>query len=329
MSDPIWIPAIPPPPPVGSSTPKRRVGMLVGAIALVLTLLAGTFVFLSVRSGEHAEAQPLALAFTEGQSESYEIHQTMDGQISSPLLGGDQPLAMDLTQVVRWVVTHVDADGLATIELTVSEMSGTFNGAPIPSDPAAARPIEFEVAPDGEIVSAGGLALGGAGQTQGLGFPWMGQITPILPQDGGPVAPGDTWERSFSQDVPFGEGAVAFEARSRYDRNETVDGHQAAVIVTDMTVPVDLTLRIADLLDALGESGSTGASGPNQLSDASLSSRGEGSFTQTSSVDLQAQELLRTESSGSFDLTMALAGIPGFEGEIGFTGTFTQRLDRR
>ena len=330
MSDPITIPAAPPAPDVPeASRRRRRAGLIAGAAAVVLAVVAATFAVVSIRGGEEAEAQPLALAFAPGSSESYEIHQTIDGQISSALVGGDQPITMDLTQVVTWTVTEVAEDGTATIEMTVDETSGTVDGVPLPSDQADVPRIEFVVAPDGEIVSAGGLALGGAGQMQGFGFPGMGQLTPILPEDGAPVAPGDTWERSFSQDFPFGDGTISYTAESRYARNDAVGDRDAAVIVTDLTVPLDFTLNLAELLDALGEDGPTGATGLAELIDASMSYRGEGSFTQTSFVDLEAQELLKTDSSGSFDVTVGLSGIPGYEGDIGFTGSFSQQLTRR
>jgi hypothetical protein len=191
-------------------------------------------------------------------------------------------------------------------------------------------PIEIVIAPDGRVVSAGGLSLGGAGQTQGFGFPGMGQMTPILPDEGDVVAPGDTWEKEFSQDFPFGEGTIEFTATSTYQRNEDVDGREAAVIITDMTVPLDFTFEFQDLIDSLGSDlGASGATGMDMFAGASMAYSGAGTFTQTSWVDLEAEELLRTESSGDFDMTVAFAGVPGFDGTMAFTGTFTQELDRR
>ena len=47
------------------------------------------------------------------------------------------------------------------------------------------------------------------------GLPGMNQVTPILPEDGAPVAPGDEWDTSYSQDVPFGEIDQAGFRRNR------------------------------------------------------------------------------------------------------------------
>jgi hypothetical protein len=327
-----WTPQVPlpaPPPAPEPETPTRRRGMIALAVAVVLVVAAGVVAFAITRS-DTAEAQPLALSFTQGQERTYDVHQTMDANISSPLFG-DQPLSMDVSQVVGWKVVSVDDAGTATIEVTVSDMSGTLNGTEAPSAPAL--PIEIRIAADGRVLSAGGLALGAA-ETQGFGFPGMGQLTPILPDDGDAVSVGDTWDKEFSQDFPFGDGTIDFSATSTYVRNETVNGREAAVIETQMTVPIDATLNLAELLDALGPevTGATGAAGLAQLGDGSIAYLGRGTFTQTSFVDLDARELLKTQSHGRFDISMTFEGIPGVaEGsaEMNFAGSFTQGLELR
>ena len=326
------IPALPPAPEPTAPAPSKRKALIAGATVGVLILVTGITIYAFLQGG-NAEAQPLALSFTQGQSQTYEIHQTMDGRVVSGLMG-EQALQMDVKQGLTWEVTSVDEDGVATILVTASEMSGTVNGIPIPTPPQGTPPIEMVIAPDGRIVSAGGLALGGAGQTQGFGFPGMGQLTPLLPDEGETVAVGDSWEKSFSQEFPFGEGTIEFTATSTYERDETVNGRAAAVIVTEMTVPMEFTLSFADLLEALGPeaAGATGADLP-LFDDAQIASEGEGTITQTSFVDLEAKELLETESSGTFGIVMSFTGIPGLEvagpAEVAFDGAFTQEMALR
>ena len=328
-----WTPQVPlpaPPPTPDPEGPTRRRGTIALAVAVVLVVVAGLVAFAITRS-DTAEAQPLALSFTQGEERTYDVHQTMDANISSELFG-DEPLSMDVTQVIGWKVVSVDDAGTATIEVTVSDTTGTVNGTEVPS--TSAPPIEIRIAADGRVLSAGGLSLGGAGQTQGFGFPGMGQLTPILPDDGEPVSVGDTWDKEFSQDFPFGEGTIDFSATSTYVRNETVNGREAAVIETQMMVPIDATLDLAELVDALGPeiAGATGAAGLEQLGEGSIAYLGRGTFTQTSFVDLDARELLKTQSHGRFDMSMTLEGIPGLpEGsvEMNFGGSFTQGLELR
>lgn len=322
----------PPPAPDPQPTParSRRWGWVAGAIVVALALVAGLSAITLTRN-EPAEAQPLALSFTPGQSRTYEVHQTMDGVVSSDLLGTTS-VTMDLTQVFGWRVVSVDPEGVATIEVEVSEMSGTVNGTEIPVTPLPT--IEIEVAPDGRIVSAGGLALGGADQTLGFGFPGMGQLTPVLPDAGEAVAVGDRWTKEFSQAFPFGEGEIAFTATSTYDRDEGVGGRDAAVIVTELTVPLDFTMEVAELIDALGDQAPAlaGTKHLGALDRAEIAYGGTGEVTQTSWVDLEARELLRTQGRGDFDITLRFLHFPQSPTsafEMAFTGTFTQELALR
>jgi hypothetical protein len=334
MSDPLVTdPIVPPPPPAPEVPARRRTGVVAGAVVVALALVAGAVAFVLLRDGSSAQARPLALRFTEGQSETYTIHQTMQGQVGSDMAGDatmsfDMPMDMDMTQVLTWEVTSVDDDGVATVQVGVSEMSGSVNGMEMPASAGTVPPVEIQIAPDGRVVSAGGFALGGAGQTQGFGFPGMSQLTPILPDDGEAVAPGDSWDKEFSQDFPFGDGTISYTASSTYDRNESVGGREAAVIVTHMSVPMDFTMDFAEMLDAFGDDlGAAGATGLDQLAGASIAYSGQGDITQTSFVDLQAEELLRSESSGEFDIAMEYGGMPGFEGTMSFVGTFTQEVE--
>ena len=326
-------PTLPPPPdgPQAEPEPRHRRWIVPVAIGVAVLLIAGVAWF-AINRGDTAEAQPLALSFTQGQEQAYAIHTTMDAQMSSDAFG-DEQLDMDLSQTVSWKVTSVDRDGTATIRVTVSELSGSLNGEDVPQTDIP--PLEMKIAADGRVLSAGGIAFGGSPDTQGFGFPGMEQLTPILPDQGERVSVGDTWEKTVSQDFPFGDGTVEFTASSTYARNESVNGREAAVIQTEMSVPLDLTISLSELLKALGPelSGVTGAPGDlGELADASIAYDGRGSLSKTSWVDLQAEELLKTESNGDFDIDLGFQGIPGIGDapvDISFTGTFTQSLDVR
>lgn len=305
--------------------PKRRLGPVIGAAALVVALVAGLLVFQFTRPGEEARAA-LTLAFTEGDTAGYQVHMTMDGDIEADALGS-QAIAMDLSETLSWKVVSVDPDGTATIEVTVSDVSGTANGQAVPA-PDAPTTTQMRVAPDGRILSAGDLAFSASGSTDGTGFPGMGQMTPLLPDQ--PVAPGDTWEKSFAQEFPFGEGEIRFTSHNRFDRYEDVDGARTAVIVSELTMPLDFSLDFGELLAAFGEGFGGDAKGEKALKNATIDYGGRGTFVLTSWVDLANKQMVRSSSRGDFDMTMAFSGIPGVPDgtELAFTGTFTQDLER-
>jgi len=321
---------LPPPPPPSTSPPKRRrTGVVVGALVAALGLVAGIAAVAVLGGGEDtAQAQPLGLTFTQGQSETYQIHSTMRATIEAPSLGS-QALDMDASQTVTWDVVSVADDGTATIRVSVTDVSGTVNGTEIPPSAAHSEPFEMQIASDGRIVSVGGMPLAGLEQAAGASFPGMSQFTPLLPD--GPVSPGDSWEKDFSQDVPFGEGSIEFTATSTLEGYEEVDGVEAAKVTTEFTVPLDFTLDVGDLLATMG--GSLGATGPpgaelDQLAGASIAYEGEGAFSMTSWIDSEAKAMLRSSSEGSFQIAMSFSGVPGFDGKMTFDGRFTQDVER-
>lgn len=326
MNDASTFVLLPSPPPAARRS-RSRVVALVGVLALVAAVV-GVIV---VRGGGRAEAVPLALSFTEGESRTYATETTLDGEMSMTGFGGEVPdgfegipISMELSQNVTWDVLSVDADGVATISMSTSDASASFNGMEVPSSELASPPIEMRVASDGRILSIGDLSLAGLDQSSG-GLPGMSQVTPLLPEDGSPVAPGDTWDTSFSQDFPLGEGSIAYDVHSTYLRNEDVDGVEAAVIRSAMTVPLDITLRMGDLLSLMeGQEGLPTGEDLAGFEDARIAYAGSMDAEMSNWVDLAAMELLRTNSTGDFDISIVFEGVPEFEGTISFTGSFTQ-----
>ncbi len=282
-------------------------------------LLAGLLAFQFTRSNTEARAS-LALAFKTGDSTIYTFHMTMNGNLTSDTLGS-QPFAMDLSETISWKVTSVDADGIATIDMTVTDASGTVNGIPVPSA-VSGTTMTTRIAPDGRFLTADGVQLSGAGSTGRVGFPGMGQMTPILPDH--PVAPGDSWSKTFSVPFPFGKGSIDYASESTFDRYEDVNGKNAAVVTTNLEVPLDFTLDFGKLSAAFG--GKSTSTGVQDLSNAKIAYGGNGAFTITSWLDAADHRLLRSSSTGTFDMTMDFTGVPQAPGTIGMKGTFTLEL---
>jgi hypothetical protein len=306
---------------------RRPVGLVVGAVVVALALVAGFVAFTSLGGDEQsANAQPLSLVFTEGESRTYTVRMTMDGGLEAgEALGGSQPLEIDMTETMTWKVVSVNADGIATVRVTIDEVSGTVNGVEMPQNAADMPSIDMQIAPDGRILTAGGLSFAGFDQTGGAGFPGMGQMTPLLPD--GPVEPGDTWTEEFSQEIPFGEGTIEYTATNTLERYEDVGGVEAAVVTSSYTVPMDFRIDFDRLLESMG--GAQGITGATGMAGASISYGGEGSFVMTSWVAREAKELLKMSSSGSFDMTMAFGGVPGLDAaEMAFAGDFTYSLSQ-
>lgn len=326
-------PSLPPPPPSSDAwgsapTPERRSRRPLAVVAaiLALALIGGCATYAFLRSDEHPSgpSTSLTLAFDRGDETTYDIHMTMDGSVDAGPLG-EQPLAMDVNETVGWKVTHVDEDGVATVEVSVTGVSGSANGMPVPAD-AAERSTTLRVTPDGQIVDGNGLSFGATGGTAFGGFPGMDQVTPILPD--GAVAPGDTWDKHFSQTLPFGGGKIEYTAHSTFDRYESLGGVRAAVITTQYTLPLDFSIDLGDVARSLGETGGMPA---GVGKDATITYAGSGTFTQTGWLDLQGKQVLKTSSKGDFDMTI---GFPGLAAQLGsdqmkMSASFSLEMVRR
>jgi hypothetical protein len=333
MTDVVIPPAPPPADPSASPRPRRRTGLVVGAAITAVLVIGGAAVFV-VTQGDEANARPLALSFTAGDTHRYRIEQSMDLTVAGDAVGGTEQLQLEIEQLVSWTVTGVDDDGVATIRVEVEDVSGTVNGSPTPpSDPVP--PVELRISPDGEVLSIGGPALGGAGidLTQGgldqlFDVPGSNQVTPLLPPDGD-ASPGDTWDTSYTHDVPFGEGSIELDATSRYERDERVEAAETAVIVTDSDVRMDVAFAFADLIDMFaGGAMPTGASGMDALAGASMTYAGTASSSQTGWLDLATRELVRMRTTGEVDLEMEIVGVPAASGTITVAGTYTQGMTK-
>jgi hypothetical protein len=333
-------PSLPPPPfaPIGESGPaaagpgsRSRRPVAIAAAVLALALVGGTATYFLMGSGPGASgpasgpATTLRLAFDRGDQTAYDIHMTMDGSVDAGPVGA-QPLSMDMTETVGWKVLHVDESGTATVQISVTGVSGSINGMPVPAE-AAQQSSTLRVTPDGQIVDAAGVSLGSTGGNPFGGFPGADQVTPILPE--GSVAPGDSWDKRFSQGFPFGGGKIEFTAHSTFDRYERLGGVRAAVITTRYTVPLDFSIDLRELERAYGGAGQLGGL---QGKDATIAYSGSGTFTQTSWLDLKAKQLLRSSSDGSFDMSMtfppALAAQVGSD-HMSMSATFSLDMTRR
>jgi hypothetical protein len=339
MSERFTSPPLPPPPPgpppaePGEPLPiqpegrprGRGVALVVGIVGLAIVGLVGWLVFRSTSSPS------LALSFEQGQDESFRMHMTMRGTLGGNLadLPADQPFEADMSMTMRWEVLDVDDEGAATIRMSVTDVAGTMNGTLIPSTPATT--VLMKIAPDGRLLEAGGMDLSGLQIGGGAtGMPGLGQqVTPILPDH--EVRPGDAWTKEFTQEMPFGGEEVTIRTENRLLRYEDVDGARAAVIETHMAMPFDLSFDSADLgaLEALA-----GGRGAGTIpDDVAFSYEGDLESDMTSWVDMEAQRLLRSETSADFDMTMTVTGIPdqevpGGEVTLTFTGTMTQEVER-
>ena len=270
-----------------------------------------------------AHAQALSLAYRAGDTFKYSFHSTAKQTMVAGAITVQADIEMSAGEVFK--VNSVDSSGVADLSLTLNNVviksstggiSDTTGGT---LKPATVRPdtaIDIRIAADGRILSIGGNQY--VGSNPFLAFSGMGGgffVTAVLPSTA--VKPGDAWSNDYSQPYGDGSGSVKLTSHSKYLRDESLQGVNAAVVETTSNASVDITPGTASEVSAAG--GLTG------------SIKGTVTADVTTWIDPNGHRVLKTHSTEINDgkITLNLSGtvIPG-AGPITMKGTGTTDLAR-
>lgn len=273
-----------------------------------------------------AHAQSLALAYHSGDSYKYALHSTANESIDAGVT--TVPFNFELTGRETVTVQSVDAGGTADLSISLSDITmkssangitNTTSGTPLPT-------IEMKVGPDGRIVSINGNILGGSPFSL---FSGMGGIfmSAVLPDNA--VKPGDTWSKDYDQGNTMGSGTFHVTTKSKYLRDESVKGVNAAVVETTSTTSVNITIDLSKLF--AGSGSSQMLPGPAAYP---ITITGTSSSDVTTWIDAAGHRVLKSHMTGTLDATMTMqmkppAGttMPALTGPFSIKGTQTLTLD--
>jgi hypothetical protein len=302
----------------GTSRRSRPWSKIAVAVGTVLALLVGGFIYLSLNRSSGGTA--LAFSLSPGNNLRYGLHMNMSGKLS--LQGQSVPFTMAVDETFSWKVDSVDAQGVATVEMRLEDMSGKVDGVSIPN--GGKFQTTLRIARDGRILAPGALTPAGGNSFSQL--PGMDQFTPLLPVH--PVKPGDTWTKTFSQPFPLGSGSLNYSTNNTFVRYEVVNGVRAAVINTQLTTPLNITMDFRKLLALSGQARLL-PKGTNPT----ITYSGNVSMNQTAWFDPRMGEMIKQSGQGHFDLSMRFRGFPATmgqpQGQIGFSGTMSLAIEQK
>jgi hypothetical protein len=118
--------------------------------------------------------------------------------------------------------------------------------------------------------------------------------------------------KDVEQPLPFGDGRIRLHSENEFVRYEDVGRVRAAVIESAITSPIDWTIDLAEVAE-LGEQldGSGTTLGDMEGLPTSVSYRGDVEQEQTTWLDPDRGEVVRSELSGEFDITTRGEGGQG------------------
>jgi hypothetical protein len=164
-------------------------------------------------------------------------------------------MSMDMDTSMRetYRVESVDSHGVATVALTIDQLTGKLGSTSIPL-PASLPAMTLKVAPDGAIESVNGGQVGaGIGALPFAAPGPLGGVWPSLPS--GPVKPGDRWTKQLNEPMPMGMGTLQTTWEDQFQRYDTINGTRYAVISGHFTSPMDVTIDVSKLAGVAGWSG--------------------------------------------------------------------------
>jgi hypothetical protein len=270
-----------------------------------------------------AHAQTLSLAYHSGDTSRYRVHTIFNETLNYGTLATTFSIKFDMTAQETVTVQSVDAGGTADllIALTGVTAKGSVNGDALPMSGVGYPSIDLKVAADGRIVGATSSGIGPLGNLSALAGMGGTYISAVLPDTA--VKPGDTWAKSYDQPNPIGSGVSRITTNSKYLRDETVQGINAAVVETTSKASYDITIDTSMLF--AGQTGSQSSATPG-VTGLSMTLKGVSTSDATTWVDASGHRPIKTHVTSSTDaaITMPTAGsaaTPGMTGPIEMKGT--------
>ncbi|HKW59638.1 MAG TPA: hypothetical protein VJR46_07775 [Candidatus Dormibacteraeota bacterium] len=263
-----------------------------------------------------SQAHTLSLAYKAGDTYKYRFHAT--SKQTASMSGMSIPITFDMTANETLTVKSVDSSGVADLtislgDLTVKTVTGgvTNTTTGIPSNST-----DVKVRSDGTIVSVDGHDVTGGNPLaalSGLGGGFF--VTAVLPDHS--VKAGDTWSKTYDQSFPNSEGKFHIVSDSKYVRDESVNGVNAAVVETKSTGSIDM---------------SEGQPSGGMMTGFSV----KGTFTTdvTTWIDPNGHRVVKSHSAGHDDVTINFPTMsspsengPIMQGPVTATGDSTTDLN--
>jgi hypothetical protein len=280
-----------------------------------------------------AHAQALALGYHKGDVHKYSFHSTATESIKTGAVA--VPVSVDFSALETMTVQSVDSSNIADLSITLSNVviksqsNGTTNTTTGLTMPA----VDVKIGADGRLISINGTSYASAFSFGGMGIGGGGLVSAVLPDT--PVKPGDAWSKDYDQANPLGSGSVHVSTKSKYLRDESFQGVNAAVVETTSTGAIDLSIDPAKLIpktDSPGSPPPSYALPPTATGALSgITIKGSSDTDVTTWIDPNGRLILKSHMAGKTTANMTIqmgtgSTLPAIPGPMSVTGSETVDL---
>ena len=256
--------------------------LLAGAVLLALTACGATHG--SSTKPLSGPRRTLRIAYPEGVY-AYGYHATVSG-MQQQANGQKAPLNVDLSAQGRWQAGAQTSHG-QTIAASFSNMKSKQG----PAQSQTATTFTFTLAPNGVVTfQSGSLPAPGTPTS----IPSAPPFIALLPSH--PVRPSATWTTHVVVPNQFGSGSLDYVAHSAFQQITSFGGASAAEVRTTATIPVDLTVNLAQAAQVTGKPSTLGAIPQAKY-------QGRETVTTTTLLGVSNHRIDRTDSVAQVDLT--------------------------
>jgi len=298
--------------------------ILVGLV--VIALVGWGFLQLMPKG---AEGEAVALKFAPGQTNRYRMFMVFDGTRVLPpkgkqQTGKQQTFHTTMGATVDTEVATVDATG-ATVDVTLSNFA-LHTGTPAFDVVPGTIHTQMHVDETGAVTS-GGLGLSAAVASKII--PGWDVLIPPLPP--GAVLPGATW-KSSTDSAFAGSETVHVSADSTLISFVAAGSQRMAVVTSKMVIPVDKTVSMQSMADALGAD--LGEIGFPEGSETELVYKGQIGLDSLARIDVASGQIFSNYTRGTATYTETITGWPPTlpeepSGEVNTSVTFSMSLKQQ
>ena len=291
---------------------------------------AAIAVFVALSCSLAPESHVLSLGFSQGQESRYSFH--LISSQTEEMGGVRQTTTIDIRAVATQTVQSVGTDGVADVTLTLSNLNltTTVQGETSETELDSLVPYQsLRLASDARQLALNRLgvaAVSPLGAANSAGAP----VWAVLPSRA--VMIGDSWTKSYMQTNPLGTGVISIKARSRYLRDEAVNGSSTAVVHAASEASVDIVIdsvKLPSTAYVQPPRSQTGVAGVIERTITLVTStriQGWTTAEVTTWLDVASRRVVKTEMTSAVTGTMVLAVAPiaalgGTEAPYTFTGS--------